>query len=639
MEFIKKKKDLLFVGLILFIVLFIFRSWFSLGNLSSGDWIFYYPRSIQDIFLFSLWDTRHLGLGGSNLPTLWLESYLSTTIQVARFIPWALYERIFWHFPVLIFSFISSFLLARYVIKNTLFSFLASLIYTLNTYILLVLIGNQLGVALAYGFAPFTIHAAIKLLFDNTSFRQSIILGLLLGILGVFDIRLFYIIVFGIGVLYLFSVTKKDYLKKAGLLIFSFILVIGIHLFWILPILITQTNPINLVGEEYTGVNSVRFFSFAKLETAMSFLHPNWPENIFGKVAFQRPEFLIITLLTISSLFYIFKSKKSLILLGLVGLFLLGVFMSKGANDPFGELYIKFFQYVPGFKMFRDPTKWYLLIAISLSVLIPFTLLSISKNSKVRIALFIVFVFFWLLTVKEVFTMQKGSLITHPIPTGYQRFADKLSMDDTFYRVLWVPRHQRYGYYSHYHPAVNFQELGIPIESLTSSLDKRLDKLNVRYVAIPIDSDKEIFIKDREYNENVKQQAIKAVEKLGYVRTNEFDELVIFENLGYKDRVFSDLMTQSRITSSNPISFNLDINSSGSGMIYLSENYDSGWKLLLSDGTKINSEKRDSINAFQVGPFKGRGEIMYEPQKFVYIGLLISGIIVIGSVGYLLFRR
>lgn len=619
--------------------LLIFSNWFNIGILSSGDWIYYYPKSIEEIVPFALWDTRHFGLGGSNLPTLWLESYFSTTVKLAPFFTWALYERLFWHFPIVIFSMSSSYLLCRYVIKNSLFSSLASIIYTFNTYALLVLIGNQLGVGLAYGFAPFTILAAIRFLYDKPTFRRSVILGLLLSILGIFDIRLFYITSFGIGILYIFSISKSTFLRNFGLLLLSFSIVIGIHSFWIFPVLFTSTNPINLVGEEYTGLNSVRFFSFAKLETAMSFLHPNWPDNIFGKVAFQRPEFLFITLLLISSLFYIVKSKLRHLFLGLVGLFLLGAFMSKGTNEPFGEIYMYLFQYLPGFKMFRDPSKWYLLISISLSVLIPYALLSFSKKILLRNVIFLSFLVFWLFTIKEAFVMQKGSLISHQIPMDYERFADRMSMDTSSYRVLWIPRHQRFGYYSHKHPAVNLQELKLTVEDLNRLDDAMLDRLNIRFIVVPIDSDKEIFIEDREYSKEVREKAVNAVQKLGYRKLNEFGQMEVFENPNYKNRVFSEPDGSVALGNSTPISFQVDIRSTSSGTLYLSENYDSGWKLLLANGEKVTSQKSDQINSFTISNYNGKGEIVYEPQMFVYYGLVLSTVIAFGSIGYIFIKR
>lgn len=627
--------------LICLLILILFRNWFLFGNLSSGDWIFYFPKSINEILPFALWDTRHMGMGASKLPTLWLEAYFTTTIQLAKIVPWVVYERLFWHFPTLIFSFVSSFYLSRYFFKNTVYSLLASLIYTTNTYILMVVIGNQLGVALAYAFAPFPLLACIKLFFDNKTIRQAVIAGVLLGLLGIFDIRFFYMLSFGIGALYLFTLTKKNFIKSTGLFLLAYGIVVLMHLFWILPILVTGSNPISLVGEEYTGVESVRFFSFAKLETAMSFLHPNWPENIFGKVSFQKPEFLVLTLLGIASLFFVAKDKVKRPLIYMFFIFLLGVFLAKGSNEPFGQIYIWLFEYIPGFKMFRDPTKWYLLIALSLSVLIPYALFHMGRKwKKYAVGFVILFVLFWCYLIRQGFTMNKGSFISHPINKEYLDFADTLINDDEFYRTLWLPRLHRYGYYSHTHPAVGLQEFRLLAQnSANKNIEELFDNYNIRYIVVPIDTDKELFITDREYDDSLRRDTIQNLHQLDLKLVDGFNELEVLENEGYKGRVYSNNPVSVSIVKSNPVYFALDVTATQGGKIIFSENYNKDWKLHVN-GKMIDSIKTpEGLNSFVMPPYTGTAAIEYSAQKWVYIGLLVSLITIVGSVVYVVIKR
>lgn len=89
----------------------------------------------------------------------------------------------------------------------------------------------------------------------------------------------------------------------------------------------------------------------------------------------MKPEFLLLPVLSYFSLLIVtkverLKEKKSILFLSLIGI--LGAFLAKGANEPFGGLYFLAFDFIPGFSLFRDPTKWYVLIAISYSMLIPF---------------------------------------------------------------------------------------------------------------------------------------------------------------------------------------------------------------------------------------------------------------------------
>ena len=161
----------------------------------------------------------------------------------------------------------------------------------------------------------------------------------------------------------------------------------GLHAFWLLPTLVTHGSAISEFGAIYTSSNSIAFFSFAKFEDAFGLLHPNWPENIFGLTHFMRPEFLLLPFLAFSSLLFVAKeNKKNTYVLFFALLALLGAFLAKGVNDPFGGVYLWFFDHVPGFIMFRDPTKWYLLIVLSYSVLIPYTVGKVYEVLRRRFA-------------------------------------------------------------------------------------------------------------------------------------------------------------------------------------------------------------------------------------------------------------
>ena len=179
---------------------------------------------------------------------------------------------------------------------------------------------------------------------------------------------------------------------------------VGLNLFWLLPVFLTK-GPV--LPETYGETGWVEFLSFARFSGALSLLHPFWPENIFGKTYFFRPMFLILPVLAYSSLLFIneltssrvneftekkaheftsLKSKKitnSLINNSLIAnkiilyfalLALVGAFLAKGSNPPFGEIYLWLFKNVPGMNMFRDPIKFYVLTAIAYSVLIPFSI-------------------------------------------------------------------------------------------------------------------------------------------------------------------------------------------------------------------------------------------------------------------------
>jgi hypothetical protein len=73
----------------------------------------------------------------------------------------------------------------------------------------------------------------------------------------------------------------------------------------------------------------------------------------------MRPEFLILPLLAYASLLFISKAIKqeSKLLLFFALLGLLGSFLAKGANDPFGFIYLWMFDHIPGFVTAADKSE------------------------------------------------------------------------------------------------------------------------------------------------------------------------------------------------------------------------------------------------------------------------------------------
>lgn len=368
--------------LYLLVILIIFRPWFSQDLLSGGDWIYLFPKAIEEITPFSAWDSTFNGMGQSIIPTLWHQSYSFTALKAGSILPWFLYERIFWFIPYIVFSSFSSYLLFNRIFRNKFLSLFSSFIYLINTYSLMLVSGGQMGVALAYSFFPFLAYFYLRTIKERLLIRNSLICGLALSLLIVFDLRIGYVSQVFVGLLVIWVTVFNRRFRDFPAVIFYIFIIPGIltillHAFWLLPLVILGQNPTESFAKIYSTIEAVKFFSFANFENSFSLLHPNWPENIFGKTYFMRPEFILLPILAFSSLLFLnkfknLKEKRYVLFFSLLGL--IGAFLAKGANEPFGEIYIWLFENFPGFVMFRDPTKWYVLIAISYSILIPYSI-------------------------------------------------------------------------------------------------------------------------------------------------------------------------------------------------------------------------------------------------------------------------
>ena len=717
--------------IIILIILLIYKGWFLFNPLSAGDWGFFYNSSLKEFSVNpSSWNSVfNSGLGGSNLIILGLFFYFSSTIYLLfnffKF-DWLLIERIAWFWPFLIISVFSSYFLFKKLFSDK-FALLSSALFTLNTYILMVVGGGQMGIALSYTIAPFVLYLFIKTIdFFNSSennlqfspaspseagraiynFKLPMLAGILLSLQIIFDLRIAYITLAAVAIYavlhILNSVFSKETLKKKIFYILYFIFYIFIipgivtfllNSFWIIPLISGGKNPLVELGSAYSSLESVKFFSFAKFEDSFSLLHPNWSENIFGKTGFLKPEFLMLPILAYSSLFFISKIKdqrtKSYILFfALLGL--IGTFLAKGANEPFEEIYLWMFNHVPGFIMFRDPTKWYTLVAISYSILIPFTVWKIyewiKSQQKFQIFptnffrvgsrlktisgiifnlqnLFLLFIVFWLLYLirPAILGQLSGTFSSTQVPQDYIRLEQFLSSQNNFSRTLWVPTLQRFGYYSNAHPAIPandfFKTSGYSNVLQNIRIDKTKNLLResaVKYVIVPYDSQGEIFLKDRKYNNDIYQKTINVVKQIPYLKqVSGFGKIAVFEVHppagGPKDHFWT---TSKSLTLKykyvSPVEYRFEVvNAKKGDMIVFAENYDASWQARDS-----NTKFYDWPNLIGSDPYERRfnsftlrkgGDysmvLYYYPQILVNIGMAISGLTLVLILGALIYSK
>jgi len=322
------------------------------------------------------------------------------------------------------------------------------------------------------------------------------------------------------------------------------------------------------LGEDFTNAGMLKFLSFADFSHTLSFLHPNWPENLFGKVYFLQPEFLVLPMVAFSSLLFVktlrvssdgLKAKNSqLVTRNYITFFsllaLLGAFFAKGANEPFGGIYVWCFQHIPGFMMFRDPTKFYLYIALGYSILIPFTLFQVShwiydkrfmmKDTMRKTQLFIVyclvsiFVVFWCFTIRAVFLGHvSGNFKPLEIPDEFITLKTLLVQDTEPSRTLWIPTRDTFAYYSTIHPLLSGSTLfaNASISAVTAyiyepAFKKTIDKAGVRYIIVPLDMEKRIFLSDYQWDPVMRTTLIDALTASGLKRNTNFTHLAVFEN-------------------------------------------------------------------------------------------------------------
>lgn len=681
-----KLGKLLGLGYVLLLVFLVFRAWFTNGLLSGGDLQVYFQEMFVNFSFFPppAWNwTLGGGLGGEGFSLIW--NYLAVQGPLLFFgdllgFNWEVIQRVGYFYPFLLTIFISSYLFFKKFFSFEL-TIVALVVFSLNTYILMILGGGQIFIAFAYAVIPLVFYSFQELFnrkFNTLADKGKTILiaSLAFSFQTLLDIRIAYVTVLAISVYFLFLfIFRRANIRRILLFVPVFLITFLLHSFWLIPTVLVRENPLSQFGDAFTTTGAVKFLSFANFENTISLLHPNWPENIFGKVYFMKPEFLVIPLLAFAGLFVlkIIKSKKSeqksnnessllnemFIFFALLGL--IGAFLAKGANEPFGYIYLWLFENVPGFIMFRDSTKWYPLIGFSYAFLIPFSIYSLGKAfNKVflRKFLIIVFLIFWGFLIKEAVKGElKGYFVSRPIPQEYISIQG-LNKEKGFFRTLWVPRTQRFTHYTIDHPAIMATSL-FKTSSVSAILNKMetdetktlLQESSVKYVAVPYDSEGEIFLDDRKYNSKLYEESVKGIGEIKWLKRREgFGKIKVFEVPDPRDHFWSDkLNLVANWKRESPSRYEITVKNAKRGdRIIFAENYNSKWVARYMDSDKKGELKpipyKNRYNSFVLregGSY--RMEVYYSVQKWVNLGTIISGaalsIVAIGLIVLMLKKK
>lgn len=453
------------LGLLIVVLIFLFRPWLTFSEvLCKGDCIYFFPENLEGFFAPPyFWNTSPSGsgLGFYALPTI---AFSPPSILLGFFhhffqLNFEIIEKIAWFFPFLVFSFLGMVRLGKVLGLNSVGIFFAVLLYLTNSYILLTLDGGQIGIALAYSLLPIVFSFFLTGV-EGKKPKDKLIAATLLGILSFFDLRVSYLIYFLLFSYLLFHLLiKRDFQRHTLMNIISSLALILIipfsfHFYWIIPLALSKMAGL---PSFYTEVSQVAFLSWMNFSNAIYLFHPYWSDNIFGKTNPVSWQFFIIPFLAFLNLLLKVKNK---IIFYLIFISLLAILLLNGANKPFGDLYLWLFKNLPGFYMFRDPSKFYILLSLSFSLLIGFSADAISHKIKgfkwTTIAFFSFLLFWFLLLIKPVlFQEMKGTFKPLSLPKEFLAIKDKVSRETEFSRSIWYPNKPEFAYSSPLHPVLD----------------------------------------------------------------------------------------------------------------------------------------------------------------------------------------
>lgn len=652
----KDRRWLLILLLSVGIIFSVYHRWFIGGALSAPDFTFLYSERLGEFsWLPKAWsEVSGNGTGGPIFASLNLNLYLHIGIRLLVFIfniPWLLASRIMFFWPFIFLGSVGSYYLVKSVQSAPLLGLLGAVVYMTNTYILMIAGGGQVGLMMAYATAPYVFGSFIRK--DARMFAIASIFFI------IFDIRYAYILYAAIAFYAMTCVPFSRWGQIIRHFIPAILWIISANLFWFIPLMFAPSFGL---PEGYGDSGWLKYLSWADFPKTLSLLHPNWPENIFGKTYFMLPEFLILPLIVfVPFLFqHVQKSLEVRRYYFFAALLLLGAFLAKGVNQPFGDVYNWLFVHVPLFNGFRDPTKFYLLTAISYTILIPLAVDLIAKwvgGQKQKFArvsssyFMIAFLVFWSGII--LFPFWKGELrgtfenIT--IGNEYQKFEKLVTAQQNFSRTLSVPWRQRFLFQSEHHPLMNASDMlktsdmDVIAKNIEDpSFEHMLKAFAVRYVVVPSDSMHEIFLTERVYDADLRDRFVAKLDTLPYLEKNKvFTDMAVYEYKKFGGHFYYELQNldfvrqkEVRIDASR---YTVDIDTSVRPLqLVFAEAYDPAWKVW--DGRKYISSTPtpDGLNSFFLDTHvTGKVSVWYAKERILFFSYLSSA----GSILFLILWR
>jgi len=242
-----------------------------------------------------------------------------------------------------------------------------------------------------------------------------------------------------------------------------------------------------------------------------------------------------------------------------------------------------------------------------------------------------------------------GTFKPSNIPNEYIVLENFLSSQKTFFRILWVPQFQRFGLNSIVHPAVSsegfYGKNGIQqvVDELKKEKAERiLEESAVKYIIVPYDTEGEIYLKDRKYDQALYLKILNEVSGIRYLKKIDgFGKIGVYEIAGVKEHFWSPSESLNvSFKNISPVEYEVTVKNAKKGdVVVFAESYDPKWT-----ANSMSSIKYDGrFNSF-ILPRDGNYQlrIYYAPQDYVNIGFVISGVtlfIVVGSLLFLVIKK
>ena len=587
----QKVVSLIKTNIYLFILLFIssVSHWYVFFDnkiLNAGDWLYVPLNTLKELGFQKAWMT-HVDLGvvsvvPSNFPFFALASFFSTISSVFS---WDIFTRIFFLVPIIFLVPFFSFLLFKKIFKNDLIAFFSACIYSFNTFFLKLQL-DWITYAFIWWIFPALFLSILKYL--ETKKNKYLVYNSLLVFIGiVYEIRIMILVLISLSLfqivhLIIGSNKFKKKIKDNVYIFISYGIGVLMHAFWLIPI------KMGLADDVMTNASPEPFASYYDILDVLTLHMYSWSHNLVLESFIKQPielRHFLIPLFAIIGIIVckkLFKDRAQNVCFVFFGISLLiFAFWSKQEFIPFGEIYRWAFFNVPLFNIYRESSKFFILVAMSLSFFYGIGLYWIYNfikkyNKKIALSIIAIILFFSsIFNLQHFFDQKIGGMAKGvEIPNDYNILEKNLSNDNEYYRILWLPIKHRFSFYSEAHPFLRMTNLinilddrldfilfdeNFPIQDQLLFLleqpysNQLLDKLSVKYIIVPtsnkveikksIDSSEWVYEIFRHYgdieNPEIRNWYISELDEIDYLEKIDIgtEELAIYENKNYKPHI------------------------------------------------------------------------------------------------------
>ena len=625
-EFVKKH----WVPLVIIAVtVVVYHRWLSFSIFANGDFAFFYRETIADRLPPSAW-AGSLGLGGVS-SWLWRDPFY----DLYGFFGRAGFDSnvgdqflLFW--PTVLSVAVGGYLLVKKITASEVAAAVGSLVFSYNTYFLAIDTQGHLLLTMAGGFSALFLWAFITT-FERDNLTWAVVTSLFFSTVCVLDMRVAYLTA-ALAFFYLiwdaaFVVPKDSGHRRPA--VTSALIVLGLTLllnaFWLL--VSARLERIAAPGDLGRGFFGDQFWN---LSAALTLFHPFWNglEPVWFKTQPIPPLFWLIPLSAFSGA-WLFRKNPRATFFALLSL--LGIFLTKQTEAPWGQAYSWLYQYLPGFNAFREATKFYFFIVVGYAVLIGFFIAHMWERRSlggwrrpVAYATIAILAGIFLWNTKPLVTGEIGSMWeSRTIHADYSVLRDFLRNDREYSRILVVPGFGSWVNNSHVHPLTGtdtLRSLNPAVfgnrsasgagEGTTDAnagalhdpnLPSLLDLASVRYVIVPVVSPDgaayfhEVFGRDR-------QDYVDVLDRLSFLTRKDIGtgQLTLYENDDFRPHLYLTGEPESLFSprSYRPAEYAfIDADTYHVGLknvaapVYLnfSESYHPGWALKIGAGHVISA--------------------------------------------------